>query len=61
MNLEQAISELQNRGEHSINVNEYYETSVIKSRHGKYTLNFWVIRGGELLCIDCKTIYTHSI
>ena len=55
---QEIIADLKSRGEHSI---QLHEDGSIKSQHGKATINYWAVINGQLICIDCKTIYRHSI
>lgn len=53
MTPQQIISDLKSRGEHSISFSN--DGSIIISRHGKSTINYWMVVDGELMCYDCKT------
>ena len=48
------IHDLKSRGEYNI---RFDEDGCIYSNHGKATLNVWMVKDGELICIDCRTIY----
>ena len=52
------IQDLKSRGEYNI---RFDEDGCIYSNHGKATLNVWMVKDGELICIDCRTIYHFSI
>lgn len=54
MNTLDIISDLKSRGERNI---KFLDDGTIKTMHGKYTYNTWVLINGELKCIDCKTKY----
>lgn len=46
------IAKLKILGEYAI---QFHEDGTISSRHGKQTYNTWVVRNGQLICIDCHT------
>lgn len=54
MTHQQIISDLKSRGESNIS---FWEDGTIVSRHGRNTVNYWIVLRGELHCYDCKTIY----
>jgi len=53
MSFEEILIELRSRGEYNI---YFHEDGRITSKHGKYTLNSWIVQDEELKCVDCKTI-----
>lgn len=58
MTYQEIISDLRSRGEYNIRIDD---NGIIISNHGKSTINYWIEKSGELICIDCKTIYSFSI
>lgn len=54
MSTQEIISDLRSRGEYSI---KFMDDGTIISCHGKHTVNYWIIKNGELYCYNSRTIY----